>query len=139
MENKRLCESDFRLMDIVWENEPVSSMRLVELCEEKLGWKKSTTFTMLKKLSQKGLLKNEKAVVTALVGRREIESSESDIFVSQTFGGSLPGFLAAFLGARAVSDEEAEELKALIDSCKASRRAADAANGSAASPERSGE
>ena len=102
-------------MDIGWANEPVSSRKLAELCEEKLGWKKSTTFTMLKKLSQKGLLKNEKALVTSLVGRREIESSESNIFVSQTFGGSLPGFLAAFLGGKRISPEEASELRRLID------------------------
>ena len=115
MEKKRLCESDFRLMDLVWENEPVSSMKLAELCLEKLGWKKSTVFTMIKKLSQKGLLKNENAVVTSLAPRREIESSESNIFVSQTFGGSLPGFLAAFLGGKRISPEEASELRRLID------------------------
>ena len=103
-------------MDLVWESEPVSSMKLAELCLEKLGWKKSTVFTMIKKLSHKGLIKSENAVVTSLLGRREIESSESSLFVSRTFGGSLPCFVAAFLGGgNRISPEDASELRRLID------------------------
>ena len=139
MEYKRLGEIEYRFMGLIWALEPVGSMALVAECAREFGWKKSTTFTMLKRLAEKGLIRNEGAVVRSVVARETVARRESECFVDQTFGGSLPGFLAAFLGARAVSDEEAEELKALIDSCKASRRAADAANGSAASPERSGE
>lgn len=115
MEYKRLCESDYRFMSVVWDSEPVNSTHLVELCRDQLGWKKSTTYTMLKKLCEKGFLSNQDATVTALVPREEVQASESEIFVEQTFGGSLPRFLVSFLGGKTISDREAEELKKLID------------------------
>jgi len=115
MENKMLCESDYRFMSVIWENEPVNSMRLVELCAEKLGWKKSTTYIMIKKMCEKGLAKSENAVVYSIVPRDEIQASESEKFVEQTFGGSLPMFLTAFLGGKTISEDEAQELKKLID------------------------
>ena len=89
--------------------------RLVKQCAEKFGWKKSTTYTEIKRLSQKGVLKNENAVVTPLVTREEVQAKESDEFVERTFDGSLPGFLTAFLGGKKLSRQEAEDLKALID------------------------
>lgn len=110
-----LCNSDYRFMGIVWDHAPVGSGELVRLCREQLGWKKSTTYTEIKRLCEKGILKNEKAVVEPLVTREEVQAQESDDFVERTFGGSLPGFLAAFLGGRKLSDQEAEELKRLID------------------------
>lgn len=115
MEEMRLCNSDFRFMNIVWDHAPVGSGELVRLCSEQLDWKKSTTYTEIKRLCGKGLLKNEKAVVEPLVTREEIQASESDAFVNRTFGGSLPGFLTAFLGGKRLSEEEAERLKRLID------------------------
>lgn len=115
MENRRLAESDLRFLEVIWDNEPVGSMRLVELCGERLGWKKSTTYTMIKKLSEKGMIRNEGATVTSLVGREEVRSAESERFVEQTFAGSLPGFLVSFLGGKTISAREAEELKRLID------------------------
>ena len=115
MENKRLFDAEFRLMSIVWDNQPVPSGRLVELCAEALGWKKSTTYTMLKRLGEKGFVRNENAVVTALVGRDEVRSAESEYVVEQTFDGSLPGFLVSFLGGKTISKREAEELRRLID------------------------
>lgn len=118
MENRRLSESDYRFISLIWDHEPVSSMRLVSLCLEKFDWKKSTTFTMLKRLSEKGLVKNEKAVVTTLVSRSEVQAHESERFVEQTFAGSLPGFLASYLGGKTISREEAAELKRLIDQCE---------------------
>lgn len=118
MEHRRLAESDLRFMDVIWDNEPVGSMKLVELCEEKLGWKKSTTYTMLKKVCEKGLAKNESAVVSSLVPREEVWAGESALFVEQTFAGSLPGFLVSFLGGKTISAKEAEELKQLIDEHK---------------------
>ena len=118
MENKRLCESDFRFMCVIWDNAPIGSMQLVELCERELGWKKSTTFTMLRKMCEKGFAKNEKSVVTPLVSREEVQAAESTLFVEQTFAGSLPSFLVSFLGQKPVSDEELEELKHLIDAYK---------------------
>ena len=115
MERRRLAESDFRLMTVVWNHEPLTSMKLVDYCLEELGWKKSTTFTMLRKMIEKGYLKNENSVVTSILSRREVQAAQSEIFVEQTFSGSLPGFLVAFLGGKTISDEEAEELRRLID------------------------
>ena len=115
MEYKRLCESDYRFMCMIWENEPVNSTELVRLCKEKFGWQKSTTYTMVKKMSEKGLARSENALVSALVPREMVEKLESDHFVRETFSGSLPGFLVAFLGGKKLTHEEAEELKQLIE------------------------
>ena len=118
MKDLKLCESDYRFMLLVWEAEPLPSGKLVELCRERLGWKKSTTYTVLKKLCGKGLVSNENATVSVLVPRQEVTAAESAAFVDRTFGGSLPGFVAAFLGGRKLSAKEAEELKRLIDAHK---------------------
>jgi len=115
MEGLKLCESDYRFMCVIWENEPVASGRLVELCAEKLGWKKSTTYTVLKKMCERGFARNENTVVTALVPREKAQAYASEHFVQRTFDGSLPGFLASFLGGRTISEQEAAELKRLID------------------------
>lgn len=114
MEYEKLCDSDYRFMMIVWEHTPVGSGELVRLCAEALGWKKSTTYTVIKKLCEKGFISNEHAVVTALVSREEAQQKESDYFVRRTFGGSLPGFLTAFLDGRKLKEEEAKELEKLI-------------------------
>lgn len=118
METKRLSYGEARFLDIIWENEPVPSGRLVELCREKLGWQKSTTYTRLRLLAEKGYVKNENAVVTALLTREEVQKAESAYVVEQTFSGSLPGFLVAFLGGKTISAQEAEALKRLIDEHK---------------------
>lgn len=115
MEIKRLSHGEARFLDIIWESEPVSSGKLVELCLEKLGWKKSTTYTRLRILVEKGYVKNENSTVEALVSRGEVQAAESAYVVEQTFAGSLPGFLVSFLGGRTISEQEAEELKRLID------------------------
>jgi len=118
MDIKRLFDGESRFMNIIWDNEPIPSGRLVELCAEKLGWKKSTTYTMLKRLGEKGFVKNESSTVTSTVTRGEVQAAESAMVVEQTFAGSLPGFLVSFLGGKTISDEEAEELKRLIDEHK---------------------
>lgn len=118
MEDLRLCESDYRFMSVVWAYEPVGSGQLVTLCAEMLGWKKSTTYTVLRKLSARGLLKNENTVVTALVGRGQVQAYETEYFVDRTFAGSLPQFLTSFLGGKTISQQEADELKRLIDAHK---------------------
>ena len=115
MEQLKLCESDYRFMSVIWDHEPVQSGKLVELCAEKLGWKKPTTYTTLKKLCEKGFAQNENTIVTALVPREKVQAYASAHFVEHTFAGSLPGFLTAFLGGRTISEREAEELKRLID------------------------
>ena len=115
MERKRLTYGEARLMHLIWEGEPLSSGALTEKCREELGWKKSTSYTMLKKLADKGYVRNENAVVTACVSRADAQAAESNYVVDSSFSGSLPGFLVAFLGGKTISDAEAEELKALID------------------------
>lgn len=111
----RLCESDFRFMCVVWENEPVSSHDLVLKCNEQLGWKKSTTYTVLKKMSEKGFAKNEGSVITSLVAKKDVQKYESNRVVNTSFDGSLPSFLASFFGGKKISENEAQELKRLID------------------------
>lgn len=115
MESLKLCESDYRFMTVVWENEPVSSGALVKLCQEKLGWKKSTTYTVLRKMTEKGFLVNHETEVTSIVAKEKVQAYESDYFVNRTFDGSLPQFLTAFFGGKTISKEEAERLKALIE------------------------
>ena len=111
----RLCESDFRFMCVVWENEPVSSHDLVLKCNEQLGWKKSTTYTVLKKMSEKGFAKNEGSVITSLVAKKDVQKYESNRVVNTSFDGALPSFLASFFGGKKISENEAQELKRLID------------------------
>lgn len=115
MEKYQICNSDYRFLSILWDHAPVGSGELVKLCREELGWKKSTTYTEIKRLCEKGLIKNENAVVEPLVSRETVQAQESDAFVERTFAGSLPGFLAAFLGGKKLSDDEVERLKKLID------------------------
>lgn len=118
MEELKLCESEYRFAAVVWEHEPLGSGELVVLCEKELGWKKSTTYTVLKKLCERGIFKNEKAVVTSLVKQEEVQKFESEQFISRTFGGSLPQFITAFMNDKKLSKKEAEDLKKLIDSYK---------------------
>lgn len=115
MESYHLCDSEYRFMQVVWEAAPVGSGRLVELCRERLGWKKSTTYTVLKKLCEKGLLRNENSTVTVLAPRAAVTAEAAEEFVDRAFGGSLPGFLTAFMSGRKLTEEEAEDLKRLID------------------------
>ena len=115
MERLRLAEGEYRFACIVWEHEPLPSGRLVELSQQELGWKKSTTYTVLKKLVDRGVLRNENAVVTAAIPKEQILREESRAVVERTFEGSLPSFLAHFMGGKTISDAEADELKAVID------------------------
>lgn len=114
--NYKLAETEAKFADIIWEHEPVASMQLVRLCEEKLNWKKSTTFTVLKKLCDRGIFQNVKAVVSARISREEFYAGKSRQFVDEAFGGSLPKFLTAFIGKSRLSGEQAEEIKSLIES-----------------------
>ena len=115
MEHLKLCESEYRFMNVIWENQPLSSGQLVTLCQQELGWKKSTTYTVLKKLCDRGVAQNRDTVVTALVERDDVRTYESEKLVERAFGGSLPGFLAAFLGGKTLTEQEAAQLKQLID------------------------
>ena len=115
MANFRLAEGEYRFACIVWDNEPLPSGKLVELSQERLGWKKSTTYTVLKKLVDRGVLRNENTIVTAAIPKDAVLREESRAVVERTFEGSLPSFLAHFMGGRTISDAEADELKAIID------------------------
>lgn len=110
-----LGELESRFADIIWEHEPVGSMELVKLAEQALGWKKSTTFTVLRRLCTKGIFKNENGAVTSLISKERFASIQSTQFVDDSFGGSLPSFLAAFTSGRKLSADEISELRRLID------------------------
>lgn len=110
-----LGDSEYRFACIVWANEPLASGELVRLCAAQLGWKKSTTYTVLKNLIAKGILQNENSVVSARVKQEQVRIHESRAAVERTFDGSLPKFVAAFLGGQSISAEEADEIRALLD------------------------
>ncbi len=116
MEDMKLGTVETRFAEIIWENEPLSSGELVKKCQEELSWKKSTTYTVLKKLCEKGLFRNEKGVVTSLISKEKWGTIQSKKFVEDTFGGSLPAFIAAFAGGRGLSKKEAAEIRKMIDS-----------------------
>ena len=111
----KIFESEYRFCLILWENEPISSRALSELCNERLGWSKTTTYTVIKRLSERGVLKNEKTIVTSLVSKEEAQISEIDELIEKKFEGSLPAFLAAFTRHQKLSDREVDELQAMID------------------------
>lgn len=112
----KLTHADNRLLTIVWDSEPILSPDLCKLAETQLGWKRTTTYTVLKRLCNKKLLINENALVKSLVSREEIQKAESRQVIHRTFAGSLPQFIAAFLDGRKISDSEAEKIKRIIDS-----------------------
>ena len=109
-----LAEGEYRFAALVWANEPLSSGQLVRLAAEALGWKKSTTYTVLKKLCGRGLFRNENGVVSAAISREEFCAMQSERFVDETFSGSLPAFIAAFSTRKKLSEEELRELEELI-------------------------
>jgi len=115
MEEYKLFDAEYKFVSIIWENEPINSTELVRLCTEKLGWKKSTTYTVLKKLCDRGILQNKNAVVTALAKRQDVQKYESNAIVEKSFEGSLPKFLTAFLSEQKISESEAQELKRIIE------------------------
>lgn len=116
METPKIFESEYRFCLILWEQEPVNSTRLVELCKERLGWSKATTYTVIRRLSERGVLKNENAVVTSLVSKAQAEESQVDELVEKTFQGNMPAFIAAFSRSKKLTKQEVDQLKALIDS-----------------------
>ena len=111
----KLSNADFRLLSIVWDTEPIASPELCKHAEEKLDWKRTTTYTVLKRLCDKNLLKNENTIVTALMSREEIQRTESRQVLERSFNGSLPQFIAAFLDGGKISQPEVDKIKRLID------------------------
>ena len=115
MELPQIFESEDRFCLILWANEPIGSTQLVRLCKEQLGWSKATTYTVIRRLAERGVLKNENAVVTSLVSKDQAQTAEIDRMVMNTFEGSIPAFLAAFTRSRQLTEEEIAEIRQLID------------------------
>ena len=115
METPKIFDSEYRFCLILWEHEPVNSTRLVELCKEQLGWSKATTYTVIRRLSERGVLKNDHPVVTSLVSKEQMQEAELDALVEKTFEGSLPAFIAAFSRSKKLSVAEVEQLREMID------------------------
>ena len=114
MSELRMGAIESRFADMIWENEPVPSPELVKLAERELNWKKSTTYTVLKRLCERGIFQNQGGIVTSLISRQDFYAVQSEKFVEETFSGSLPAFLAAFTTRKKLSEEEIAELQALI-------------------------
>ena len=114
----RLGEVETLFANIIWENEPLPSRRLAQLAEEKLNWKRTTTYTVLKRLCDRGLFRNEGSTVTAVISKKEFYAMQSEKFVEDTFDGSLPAFLAAFGTRKKLSGHEIDELQSIIDSMR---------------------
>lgn len=115
MDTPKIFESEYRFCLILWEHEPIKSSELVSLCKEQLGWKPTTTYTVIKRLSERGVLKNENTVVSALVTKDEVQAAEIDELVEKKFEGSLPAFVAAFTKHQKISQKEIDEVQRMID------------------------
>lgn len=115
MEVPKIFESEYRFCMILWECEPVTTAELVKRCQEQLGWKRTTTYTVIKRLGERGVLQNESGTVTSLVSREQAQASEIDELVEKKFAGSLPAFVAAFTKRRDLSEQELDEVQNMID------------------------
>ena len=115
MNTPKVFESEYKFCLILWENEPINSTKLARLCNEKLGWSRTTTYTVIKRLSERGVVKNENAIVTSLVKKDEIQAAELDELLEKTFEGSIPAFTAAFTKRKKLSREEVSEIRQMLD------------------------
>ncbi len=115
MEEYKLFDAESKFLDIIWELEPINSTELTKICFEKLGWKKSTTYTMIRKLAGRGILINENAIVSALIKKEQVQKYESETLLEKSFDNSLPTFIALFLKDKKLSKIEADEIKKMIE------------------------
>ena len=115
MEEMRLGTVESRFAELIWKNEPIASGELVQLCKKELEWKKSTTYTVLRKLCDRGIFKNEYGVVTSLISKDKFNAIQSEKFVEESFDGSLPNFIAAFTSMKKLSDEDIEKIREMIE------------------------
>lgn len=115
METPKIFESEYRFCLILWEQEPINSTKLAQLCREQLGWSKATTYTVIRRLAERGVLKNENTIVTSLVSKEQAQESQLEEMVEKTFEGSMPAFIAAFSRSKRLTKQEVEQLRALID------------------------
>ena len=115
METPKVFESEYKFCLILWENEPIKSGNLVKLCKERLGWKSTTTYTVIKRLSERGVLKNENTIVSSLVSKEQIQTAEIEELVEKKFAGSIPAFLTAFTKSQQLTADEIQEMQQMID------------------------
>ena len=116
METPKIFESEYRFCLLLWEHEPVNSTKLAALCKEQLGWSKATTYTVIRRLSERGVIQNENTIVSSLISKEEAQRSRLEEMVEETFQGSMPAFIAAFSRSKKLTRTEADQLQALIDS-----------------------
>ena len=116
METPKIFESEYRFCLILWEKEPIKSSELVAICKEQLGWKPTTTYTVIKRLSERGVIKNENTIVNSIISKEEAQIAEIDELVEKRFEGSLPAFISAFSKNRKISSAEIDEIRKMIDS-----------------------
>lgn len=114
----KIYASEYRFCLILWENEPINSTRLAALCKEQLGWSRPTTYTVIRRLSERGVLKNENTIVSSLVTKEQVQQSELEEMMDKTFEGSVPAFLAAFANSKRLTQEDIAQLEELIDQYK---------------------
>ena len=115
MSTPKIPESEYRFCLILWEHEPITATEMAKLCEEPLGWKRTTTYTVIKRLGARGVLKLENGIVTSLVSKEEAEASEIEDLVEKKFGGSMPAFVAAFTKHQSISESDLDEMQRMID------------------------
>ncbi len=115
METPKIFESEYRFCLLLWDNEPVNSTKLAALCREQLGWSKATTYTVIRRLSERGIVKNENAIVTSLISKEEAQKARLEEMVEETFEGSMPAFIAAFSRSRKLTRREVDQLQSLIE------------------------
>ncbi len=118
MNTPKIFESEYRFCLILWENEPINSTKLTALCKDQLGWSKATTYTVIRRLAERGVLKNENAIVSSLVTKEQVQRAEMEELMDKTFEGSLPAFIAAFCNCSKLTEVEAKQLAALIENFK---------------------
>lgn len=118
MDTPKIFESEYRFCLLLWEHEPVNSTKLVALCREHLGWSKATTYTVIRRLSQRGVVQNENTIVSSLISKEQAQSSRLEEMLEETFEGSVPAFIAAFSKSKKLTKSEIDQLQTLIDSCE---------------------
>ena len=118
MEVPKIFNSEYRFCLILWEHEPINSTKLAALCKEQLGWSRPTTYTVIRRLSERGVLKNENTIVSTLVTKEQVQQSEMEEMMERTFEGSIPAFIAAFANSKKLTKEDLNQLEALIQNYK---------------------
>lgn len=118
MTTPKIFESEYRFCAILWAHEPIKSSELVTLCQQELGWKPTTTYTVIKRLSQRGILQNDHTIVTSLVSKEQVQKADIDALIDQRFDGSLPAFVTAFSSGRSLSQKDIDQMQAIIDRCR---------------------